>query len=507
MNLANWIVRAGKIVPHMPAVGLGHSVVLNYSTLARRTAGLAAGLSDRYNLKPGDRVAIVMNNVPQYIEVMFALWHAGLVAVPVNVKLHPQELDYIINKADVALCIASDGLINSSAGFLKRPVLICSDKIYEKLARWEPRPALDLLPDHLAWIFFTSGTTGKPKGAMLSHRNLVTMTLNYFVDFDRVNPGDTIYHSAPLSHGAGLWMLPHVCAMGCNVVPQSGGFDPDEIMTDLQHWTDVSMFAAPTMVRRLTLHDSDFDSKNLKLITYGGAPMYVTDCVAAIERFGPKFAQLYGQGESPMTISHLSRAVIADHKHPDWKYRLATVGIEDSCMTIRIVNKLGKLLPVGEVGEITCRGDVVMSGYWRDEKASRETLKKGWLYTGDIGHFDESGFLVLTGRSKDIIISGGSNIYPREVEEVLLQAIGIKEVSVISRPDLDWGEIVVAYIVGDSDAGKLDAHCLNHIARFKRPKIYRFVASLPKNNYGKVLKTRLREQEAALEVDCSQEGV
>jgi len=507
MNIAHWITRAASIVPDAPAIGLGNRIVHNYRNLATRTTGLASGLVDRYALIPGDRVGVIMNNVPEYVEVLFALWHAGLVAVPINVKLHSQEFRYILENADISLCITTQNMVSAIADITSKPVLSCTEPAYQKLIESDPRPMLDLHPDHLAWIFFTSGTTGKSKGAMLSHRNLMTVTLNYFTDFDRIRPGDTIYHPAPLSHGAGLWMLPHVCAMACNVVPESGRFDPHEIYTDLQHWPNVSMFAAPTMVRRLTLFETDISSENLKLIIYGGAPMYVKDCVNALDRLGPKLAQLYGQGESPMTITHLSREMIADRSHPDWLYRLGTVGVTDSCMNVRIVDETGNILPAGEVGEITCHGDPVMQGYWRDEQASKAALKDGWLHTGDIGHFDEKGFLTLTDRSKDLIISGGSNIYPREIEEVLLTAPGVEEVSVIARNDPDWGEVVVAYVVGKTDTQTLDTHCLQHIARFKRPKIYRFVTELPKNNYGKILKTTLREHEQSLPDTPSQDSV
>ncbi len=507
MNIGHWISRAGRVAPDVPAVGQGKKTILNYRDLSFRTACLAGGLVTIFNLKPGARVAVVMKNVPQYIEVLFAIWHAGLVAVPINAKLHRREIGYILEKADVCLCFTSNELGVDLGRVFDKPVLSCEGASYEKLTKCDPIPVHSVGGEQLAWIFFTSGTTGKPKGAMLSHRNLIAMTLNYFTDFDRVRPGDTIYHPAPLSHGAGMWMLPHVCAMACNVVPESGGFDPLEIFSDLQHWPNVSMFAAPTMVKRLTSFEPDFDTQNLKLIIYGGAPMYVADCIEALDRFGGKLAQLYGQGESPMTISHLSREIIADRNHPDWRYRLGTVGIADSCMEVQVVDEKGQTLPTGETGEIICRGDAVMSGYWCDSKATDKTLKTGWLHTGDIGHLDEQGFLTLTDRSKDLIISGGSNIYPREVEEVLLTAPGVREVSVISRPDAQWGEIVVAYIVGVTDVGKLDQHCLENIARFKRPKIYRFVSELPKNNYGKVLKTILREQEKATLTPASQGGV
>jgi long-chain acyl-CoA synthetase len=329
---------------------------------------------------------------------------------------------------------------------------------------------------------------------MLTHRNLAVMSLNYFADFDRIMPGDTILHAAPMSHGSGLWMLPHVAAGACNVVPESGGFEPDEIFRLMPRWPGLTMFAAPTMVRRLTAQASDADTANLKLVTYGGAPMYVADTLAALARFGPKLAQLYGQGESPMTITHLSRE---DHARQEL---LGTAGVADSCVEVRVVDDDDRPLPAGEAGEIVCRGDTVMAGYWENAEATAATLKRGWLHTGDLGVFDAAGYLTLTGRSKDLIISGGSNVYPREVEEVLVRAPGVAEACVIGRPDPDWGEVVIAYIVAEpgarAEAAALDSFCLEHLARFKRPKAYRVVAELPKNAYGKVLKTELRETEA-----------
>ncbi len=494
LNIANWIKRAGLARPNSPAVGHGNKVVQTYDELSQSVASIAGSLNHQFQLKPGQRVAIISANTPQYIEAIFAIWHAGLIAVPINAKLHPKELEFILSNADVSLCFVGAD-ISDKIQSKKYPVISFDSPEYTQLRKAQALPIFETKPDDTAWIFYTSGTTGKPKGAMLSHRSLIAMSLNYFNDFDKVEAGDTIIHPAPLSHGAGLWMLPHVCAMACNVIPKSGGFDCNEIFDLIQHWPNVSMFAAPTMVRRLTLHETTSGTDNLKLIIYGGAPMYVTDCMAALKRFGPKLAQLYGQGESPMTITHLPRQMLADNSHPNWKQRLGTVGIPDSCVTVKVVDKTGRELPIGETGEIIVAGDTVMTGYWNNPQATNQSLKNGWLYTGDIGYFNENGFLTLTDRAKDLIISGGSNIYPREIEEVLLTVNGVEEVSVISRHDEDWGEIVVAYIVGKVDESVLNAHCIANIARFKRPKIYRFIDELPKNNYGKVLKTKLRARE------------
>ena len=200
-----------------------------------------------------------------------------------------------------------------------------------------------------------------------------------------------------------------------------------------------------------------------------------------------------------MTITHLSREDIANRDHPKWRHRLGSAGVADSCVHVRVVDERGNELPVGEKGEIVCRGDTVMLGYWNNPDATASALRDNWLWTGDVGMFDDDGYLTLTDRSKDLIISGGTNVYPREIEEVLLQMPELAEVCVIGRPHPDWGEVVVAYLVCEAGcsltAADVDAYCLANMARFKRPKAYRFVDELPKSNYGKILKTEVRETE------------
>ena len=268
----------------------------------------------------------------------------------------------------------------------------------------------------------------------------------------------------------------------------------------LDRWSGLSFFAAPIMVKRLAA-DPDTakaDLSRLKTIIYGGAPMYLADLEEALGTFGPRLAQIYGQGETPMTITALSKAHHADTEHPRWRERMQSVGITRTDVEVRVVDDEGNELPADEAGEVLVRGDVVMAGYWNQPEASAETLRGGWLHTGDVGSFDADGYLTLRDRSKDLIISGGMNIYPREVEEVLLHHPGVGAVSVVGRPDPEWGEAVVAFVVAAEGAqppapAELDRACLEHIARFKRPKEYRFVDALPTNNYGKVLKRELRE--------------
>jgi long-chain acyl-CoA synthetase len=218
---------------------------------------------------------------------------------------------------------------------------------------------------------------------------------------------------------------------------------------------------------------------------------------------GPRFVQIYGQGETPMVGTALSRAQLADTEHPRYRERMASVGVAQTPVQLRVADEHGVDLAVGEIGEVLIKGDSVMAGYWRNPTATAAALRDGWLFTGDVGCLDDDGFLTLKDRSKDLIISGGSNIYPREVEEVLLTASGVVEVAVVGAPDPEWGEVVVAFVVAQVGStvstAILDQHCLENIARFKRPKRYMLVESLPKNNYGKVLKTELRARLASIQ--------
>ncbi|HMJ94480.1 MAG TPA: AMP-binding protein [Thermoleophilaceae bacterium] len=495
MNLASWLDRAGNTHPEQPAMAVGDVVVSSYRQLARRSAGLATGLRRRHGLNPGDSVAIVSANHPAYLEALFAIWWAGLVAVPVNSKLHAAEIGWILDHAGARAAFVSRDLEPTVGGLeppAPRAVISFHSAEYERLTAEDPGEVAARDSDEVAWLFYTSGTTGRPKGAMLTHRNLVTMSVAYLSELDPTSPGDAVLHAAPLSHGAGLWAIPHVCRKALNVLPESGSFDPSEIADLMGTWAGTSMFAAPTMLRRLVEHPGDIDTSRIRTIIWGGAPMHVTDVVGALDRLGPCLTQAYGQGESPMTISHLPKEDVADRSHPHWLERLASAGIPSALVEVRVVDDEDQTIASGEAGEVLVRGDTVMRGYRGDPDASALALRGGWLHTGDIGMFDDEGYLTLKDRSKDMIISGGSNIYPREVEEVLCSHPGVAEVSVVGRPDPDWGEIVVAYVVGEADRDELDQLCLNRIARFKRPKEYIFVPSLPKSNYGKILKTELR---------------
>jgi acyl-CoA synthetase (AMP-forming)/AMP-acid ligase II len=507
MNLAQVIERNARLFPDGAALSLGEGLYATHAQLARRVHALSYALRTIYKLAPGSRIGLAMTNSPAFWEVLFAAWHAGMAAVPVNPKLHSREIEFILAHSGASLCFVTPDLAGAIAPLADEltsliEVFSTGGKKYQRLrdATVPDTDMVDAAPTDPAWLFYTSGTTGRPKGAMLSHRNLLMMIMAYLADIDLVDHGDCIVHGAPQSHGSGLWGLVHFARGANNIIPESGGFDPAELAVLLNRYAGLSMFAAPTMVNRLAL-SRDFVAANLghlKMISYGGAPMYLPDIRRALDIFGPRFSQIYGQGESPMTITGLSRAFHADCDHPRFQDRLASVGLARTGVDVRVQDEKGRPLHPGEVGEVAVRGDVVMAGYWYDDAATQAALHNGWLRTGDIGSFDQDGFLTLLDRSKDMIISGGSNIYPREIEELLMIHPAVREVAVVGRPHAEWGEEVVAFVVCAPEQtiaqSDLDHLCLENIGRYKRPKAYIFVDALPKNSTGKVLKTELRKQ-------------
>ncbi len=517
MNLAHLLEQRARAAPESPAIFRGGRLHSTHAQWAHSAAHLA-GHFTAAGLKPGDRIALFMRNHVRYLEVMLGAWWAGLAVVPINAKLHPHEAQWIIDHAQARWAFVSADVMGQGddntgparfsgvdqqididaheAWFLRAPP--------PAVLGAAPSPPVERQADDLAWLFYTSGTTGRPKGVMITHRNLRTMGMGYFVDVDPIGSTDHIAYAAPMSHGAGIYAVPHLMAGARHVVPDSGGFDAAELF-DLGHRLGpLSLFAAPTIVNRIVAEATargathEECARTFKTIVYGGAPMYAADIQRAMAVMGPRFVQIYGQGETPMTGTVLGRHHLADATHPRHAQRIASIGVAQTPVRVRVANEQGHDLPTGEIGEVLVQGDSVMAGYWRNPEATAAAVRDGWLWTGDMGSLDDDGFITLKDRSKDLIISGGSNIYPREVEEVLLQAPGVAEVAVVGEPHPEWGEAVVAFVVLQTahppDPPALDAWCLSRIARFKRPKRYEFVLELPKNGYGKVLKRELRER-------------
>ena len=509
MNIAQLLVEAAERTPTAPAVRAGAHVWHTYTALAERAARLAGFLVEQ-GVRRGDRVAMFMTNHVAFLEVLYGILHVGAVAVPVNAKLHERELAFILEEAGANLCFVNADTASTAeraaaqsslSGLAPLKFMDVDTQSYAAAVRSDPVALCPRDADDLAWLFFTSGTTGRPKGAMLTHRNLLLMTVSYLTEVDAVAANDCILHAAPLSHGSGMYNFAHVAVGAAQVIPDSHGFDPAEIGTLLGSLRGVSMFAAPTMVQRLVagLADDGTGLPGLKLIVYGGGPMLVDQALRAINRFGPRLAQIYGQGECPMTITRLQRERHLDSGEPEvHRRRLASVGTPFHLVEVAIgcTDDLAVRLPSGQSGEILVRSPLVMAGYWSREAAGAGAPIGDWLATGDVGYFDAEGYLHLSDRSKDVIISGGTNIYSREIEDVLVGHPGVLEGAVIGRPNEEWGEEVVA-VVGHGSGlppttGELDALCRASIAQFKRPRHYAFMPELPKNAYGKIEKTLLK---------------
>ncbi|WP_055479950.1 AMP-binding protein [Sphaerimonospora mesophila] len=495
MNIAEWLAATARRRPYAPALLTGDKVVSDYAGFAATAASIAGYLTELHRIGPGDRVGVFLANSTRYLECLYGIWWCGAIAVPINRKLAPGEVAAIVTDAQASVVFTDEGSSPAVSGVTFVPVM-GDDRLTN--SGQGPAAPVEREGDDVAWLFYTSGTTGRPKGVMLTHANLMAMSWCHLADVDPIGPDEAVLYAAPISHGAGLYGLVHVRMGSRHVFPVSGRFDPGEVLSLARTVGRASLFAAPTMVRRLVhvARTQGEDGEGLKTVIYGGGPMYLADIQEAISVLGQRFVQIYGQGESPMTITALSRQDHADTGHPRYGHRLAGVGTAQSAVRVRVCGPDGRPLPPGRIGEIEVKGATVMAGYWRDPATTAEVLRDGWLRTGDLGQLDEDGYLTLSGRSKELIISGGSNIYPREVEDALTAHPAVAEAAVIGVPDREWGELVVAFVVPaegtDLDEETLDRHCRELIARFKRPRHYHVVPDLPKNAYGKVLKTELR---------------
>jgi long-chain acyl-CoA synthetase len=508
-NISYFLTRSARDHGASPAI-FYRDEQRDYRWLDEQVSRLASALRQR-GLEQGDRVGLVVDNEPRALIAMWAILRAGLVMVPMNVKLLPGEHVYMLQDCQARALIVSQGHADDLLALRERLpkdlLFVAMDSAGQPgvvdfaalLAEGEPRFAdAETRLEHLAWIFYTSGTTGKPKGAMLSHRNLMTMTTIQMVEISPVQPGDRVAYIAPISHGNGLLMFQHMARAAAHVFPDFSGFRAAAFFAFVERYKVTTTFMVPTMIQRL-IEDEEarqrHDISSLRSVIYGGAPMYVEPLKEAIAKFGPIFTQLFGQGEAPMACTWLDRAehVLGDK---DIERRLGSAGRECHLVEVRVVDDEDRPLPRNQPGEIVVRGDLVMLGYWNNAEASAETLRDGWLHTGDVGYFDDDGYLFITDRKRDMVITGGSNVYPREIEEVLYRHEQVVEATVFGVPDPKWGERIVAAVVPRPDSGLSESDvmewCGRHLARFKKPSEVRFVAELPKSGYGKILKREAR---------------
>jgi acyl-CoA synthetase (AMP-forming)/AMP-acid ligase II len=509
MNCCAFLANIARRFPAQLAIGHGAEAI-SYGEFYERTLTIGGNLSAR-GLARGDRVAFCLGNSPRIFEIVYACFAAGLVVVPINARLHPREMAYIVNNSGAKVFIHGPeyqaSLLEHSDAFAGLQDRICTEAVagasdYNALLAPQGRleGPIDVEATQPCWLFYTSGTTGRPKGAIWTHRMIRVIVMNYLADVYNIQPGETVIHAAPLSHGSGIVALPAVARGAANVILDTKSFEPRALFALIEK-TKAShvAFLAPTQIVKM-LEDfkaGEFDLSSLRAICYGGAPIYVEHLRAALQAFGPVFAQIYGQGEAPITITGLSAA---EHARliATADARIGSAGTIRTDVEACCVDENDRVLPPGVAGEIVARGDIVMPGYWNEPEASAETLRNGWLHTGDIGMFDERGYLFLLDRAKDLIITGGNNVYPREVEEIIVQHPAVATAVVVGIPHQYWGEAVHAVVVLEpgarASAAEIIDHCGKSLAGYKKPKSVEFVAELPVSGYGKVLRREVRER-------------
>jgi acyl-CoA synthetase (AMP-forming)/AMP-acid ligase II len=509
MNIASFLAKSATHHPERPAIVFGANTY-TYREFYRRACNVGGELLGR-GLRRGDRVAFALQNCPAVLETIFGCFAAGLVVVPMNARLHAKEMGYIVRSSGARAFIHSamfttdiDKHIDEFAGLEWRFEVggQSSMESYELLSD-SPRPLdgpVDITEGDASWLFYTSGTTGRPKGATWTHRAGRVVAMNYLADVYNISADDVVLHAAPLSHGSGIVALPAVARGAANIILDASSFSPELLLktVERQRVSHIA-FLAPTQIVALleNYQPGRFDTSSLRAVCYGGAPIYLEHLKAALAAFGPVFAQIYGQGEAPITITGLTREMHARFAATD-DLRLGSAGTARTDVEVRVVDVDGIPVAPGEAGEIIVRGDVVMCGYWDDPEATASAIRGGWLHTGDVGTFDVHGYLYLLDRTKDMIVSGGNNVYAREVEEVLITHPAVANVIVIGIPDAYWGEAVHAVVVREpgeqTSALELIAYCAESLAGYKKPKTVEFVDDLPVSAYGKVLRREVRDR-------------
>lgn len=473
-----------------------------FRELAGRTARLAAGLAER-GVAPGDRVAILSRNTVEVVEAQVALARLGAVWVTVNFRDHPDDLAYVLEHSETRAVLFHTDFAETASGLRDRLPGVAiwiefgaEGAGYERLiatAGTLPGGAPARGAEDLVLLFYTGGTTGRPKGVVHTRRSLAACYVSLLHYFG-LGRDSVVLHIAPLTHASGFFVAPTMASGGTTVV--MGRTEPEEILRTIERARVSHLFVPPTLLYRLTAEArrGRYDTRSLRALAFGAAPSNPSKVRDALEVFGPVLCTRYGQSEAPSILTYLSPEELGEQLTVPG--RLASCGRETFLARVRIADQEGRLLGPGETGEVVAQADFRMQGYWRDPRQTAEVSRDGWLLTGDVGHLDEAGYLYLTDRRKDTIISGGFNIYPREIERVLEEHPDVEEAAVVGMPDSEWGETPHAVVTlragAAARAPELVGFCRDRLAGYKRPRAIEIWSRLPLSPNGKVLKRAVR---------------
>ncbi len=529
-NLSLLLSQTAALFPERP--GLIHGEHRwSWAQIDARVDALVQGLR-ALGMQPGERLLVLSRNGIALFESCWAAFRLGAVWVPVNFRLTAPEVAALGSASGATVMLAEemfasqvDAVRAASPGLrhmitIGRPRADRGEHGYEALLADNAAAAPSVAPVHAdtpLWFFYTSGTTGRPKAAMLTHGQMAFVVANHLADLiPGTDERDCSIAVAPLSHGAGIHALLNVARGAATVLPTSDRLEPAQVWELVQRHRVTNLFAVPTIVKRLVEDPAvdRFDHGTLRYVVYAGAPMYHADQQRALRTLGPVLVQYFGLGEVtgcitvlPPAMHRLDAGDGGDAGHAGAGDALiGTCGRARTGMEVAVLDADLRPVPTGHIGEICCRGPAVFTGYHDNPEATAQALRGGWFHTGDLGRLDARGLLYITGRESDMYISGGSNVYPREVEELLLTHPAVAEVAVLGMPDAAWGEIGVAVVVareagegGEGAAGSLTAQDLlayldGRCARYRWPRQFHFWEALPRSGYGKVAKKDIRER-------------
>ncbi len=461
-------------------------------------------------LQKGDRVGVLMGNSWRCVEVDYGIIKGGLVRVPLNARQSPSELILQMTEAEAKAIIVGPEYVEQVQSMAPQMSTVTHyiatervpsgwlnyDRFVAGAASTEPDVVVDKEDMHS--FQYTSGTTGRPRAAIQDHGAWLSANLFYLAEMDTIRDSDAILHVAPMTHAAAVFMLPHFVRGARQVVLKR--FDPQEVLEAIQKEKITFVVLIPTMIYMLLAYPDlrKYDHRSLKTILYATSPMSVEKLKEAIGIFGPVFQQGYGMTEAIPPVAHFAKEDHVVDGPPEKVKRLGSCGRPVIGVEVRLVDEEGNDVKTGEIGQIICRGGNLMKGYWKRPEDTERALRNGWLYTRDLARVDEDGFLYIVDRLDDMIISGGFNVYPREVEEALYAHPAVYEAAVVPVPDDKWGELVKAVVVLKPGTSATEQEiidfCGTRLTGFKKPRSVDFVEALPKSPVGKILRRAVREK-------------